>query len=324
MSNLERSPRETLCGGRAGVAVEPVRELQFGHSVALGGPRAMTVTRTLPNRTRRMVGAWCFVDHFGPTDLRDSAGMQVPPHPHTGLQTVSWLVEGEILHRDSVGHRQLITPGRLNLMTAGQGISHSEESPAQRPPTLHGVQLWTALPDRDRRTEPHFESHADLPVHTDSGLTLTVFMGEIAGQVSPAQIYSPLVGAEAALAPGTDVRLALQPGWEYAALGLTGAADVDGVRLAAGALLYLGLGRDEVSVRAEQPTRLLIIGGEPFAERIVMWWNFVGRDHDDIVAARTDWMAADPRFGTVHGYGGDPLAAPALPSVRFKPRGRER
>jgi quercetin 2,3-dioxygenase len=324
VSNLERSPQETPCGGRSGVALEPVRELQPGHSVALGGARAMTVTRTLPNRTRRMVGAWCFVDHFGPVDISGSAGLRVPPHPHTGLQTVSWLVEGDILHRDSVGHQQLITPGRLNLMTAGHGISHSEESPADHRPTLHGVQLWTALPDRDRRIEPHFEHHGDLPVLTDSGLTLTVLMGEVAGQVSPARIYSPLVGAEAALAPGADILLPLQPGWEHAVLALAGTAEVDGVALAPGTLLYLGLGRPDLAVRAERAARLLLIGGEPFAERIVMWWNFVGRDHDDIVAARADWMAADQRFGTVRGYAGDPLPAPGMPTVRLTPRGRER
>jgi quercetin 2,3-dioxygenase len=324
VSNLERSPQERPCGGRAAVAVEPVRELQFGHSVALGGSRAMTVTRTLPNRIRRMVGAWCFADYFGPADISGSTGMQVPPHPHTGLQTVSWLVDGDILHRDSIGHQQLITPGRLNLMTAGHGVSHSEESPAEHQPTLHGVQLWTALPDRDRWVEPHFEHHADLPVIIDRGLTLTVLMGELAGQLSPAQIYSPLVGAEATLAPGATILVPLRPGWEYAALALTGAPDVDGVGLAPGALLYLGLGRSDLSLHAEQAARLLLIGGEPFDERIVMWWNFVGRDHDDIVAARADWMAADARFGTVHGYAGDPLAAPPMPTVRLKPRGRER
>ena len=129
MSNLERSPQETACGGRAAVAVEPVRDVLDGSPVALGGPRGMTVTRTLPNRSRRMVGAWCFIDYYGPDDISDSPGMQVPPHPHTGLQTVSWLVEGEVLHRDSVGSVQLVRPGQLNLMTAGHGISHSEQSP---------------------------------------------------------------------------------------------------------------------------------------------------------------------------------------------------
>ena len=325
MSNLERSPQETACGGRVGVAVEPVRELMDGRPVALGGPRAMSVTRTLPNRARRMVGAWCFVDYYGPADISRSPGMQVAPHPHTGLQTVSWLVAGEVLHRDSVGSRQLVTPGQLNLMTAGHGISHSEESPADHSPILHGVQLWTALPDADRHVRPHFEHHPDLPLLTDTGVTVTVIMGELGDATSPADVYSPLVGAEAVLASGADVRLSLQPGWEYATLALAGSVDVDGVTLAPGPLLYLGSGRSDLSLRAADTTaRLLLIGGEPFDERIVMWWNFVGRDHDDIATAREQWMRADPRFGTVHGYPGNRLPAPTLPTVRLKPRGRHR
>jgi quercetin 2,3-dioxygenase len=324
MSNLERSPRETPCGGRAAATAEPVRELLSGHSVALGGPRAMTVTRTLPHRDRRMIGAWCFVDAYGPDDISGSSGMQVPPHPHTGLQTVSWLVAGEVLHRDSIGSHQLITPGRLNLMTAGHGIAHSEESPADRSATLHGVQLWTALPDRHRHVAPSFEHHDQLPVHRDGGLTLTVIMGEIAGLASAATVYSPLVGAEASLAAGTDSRIPLRQDWEYAALALAGTIDVDGTELGPGPLLHLGLGRSELALRAADPARLLLLGGEPFDERIVMWWNFVGRDHDDIVAARSEWMDAQPRFGPVRGYRGDPLAAPPMPRTRLRPRGRSR
>lgn len=328
MSNLETRPQETVCGGRAAVAVEPVRELLPGATVALGGPRAMSVTRTLPNRSRRMVGAWCFVDYYGPDDVSGSAGMQVAPHPHTGLQTVSWLVAGEVLHRDSLGSRQLVEPGRLSLMTAGHGISHSEESPARHSPILHGVQLWTALPDRDRDVPAHFEHHPDLPVLADRGATITVIMGELAGTVSPADTYSPLVGAEAVLEPGADIRLPLDPSWEHAVLALAGSAAVDGVTLGPGPLLYLGTGRSEIALRVDGgqdgPARLLLVGGEPFEERIVMWWNFVGRDHDDIAAAREEWMRADPRFGTVVGYPGDRLPAPALPTVRLKPRGRQR
>ena len=322
MSNLERSPREMACGGRATVAVDPVREVLVGRPVALGGPRGMTVTRTLPNRGRRMVGAWCFVDYYGPDDVSDSPGMQVAPHPHTGLQTVSWLVEGEVLHRDSVGSVQLVRPGQLNLMTAGHGISHSEQSPADRSPVLHGVQLWTALPDHDRDVRPHFEHHPDLPVLTDTGVTVKVIMGELSGTASPAAVYSPLVGAEAVLEPGAGTRLPLQPSWEYAALTLAGSVDVDGVALAPGPLLYLGSGRSDLRLGADHGARLLLIGGEPFEEHIVMWWNFVGRDHDDIATAREQWMRADRRFGTVHGYPGDRLPAPALPTVRLKPRGR--
>lgn len=322
MSNLVAG-RETECGAQP--APGPVRERYAGVEVALGGPRAMAVTRTLPNRARRMVGAWCFLDHYGPDDVADSPGMRVPPHPHTGLQTVSWLVEGEVLHRDSLGSLQLIRPGGLNLMTAGRGISHSEESaasPTDRSPALHGVQLWVALPGSDRGVEPRFEHHADLPVLDRDGAAATVFLGELGGVASPAIVHSPLVGAEVVLSPGADARLPLRPEWEHAVLVLSGEADVDGEPLGRGPLLYLGCGRTALPLRAGEPARVLLLGGEPFEERIVMWWNFVGRDHDEVVAARADWAAGASRFGTVRGYAGDPLPAPALPSVRLRSRGR--
>jgi redox-sensitive bicupin YhaK (pirin superfamily) len=323
MSNLEPAPQETLCGGRTDTVTAPVRELLPGAAVALGGPRAMNVTRTLPNRGRRMVGAWCFVDYYGPDDINSGPGMRVPPHPHTGLQTVSWLIAGEVLHRDSLGSHQLVRPGELNLMTAGHAISHSEETPPEHSPTLHGVQLWTALPDRYRHVDPHFEHHPDLPVLADTGIAVTVVMGELAGVTSPARTYSPLVGAEATLAAGTDTRLPLIPDFEYAVLAVSGAVEVDGVPLTPGPLLYLGTGRSDLALRADQPGRVLLIGGEPFDEEIVMWWNFVGRDHDEIVADREEWMNGH-RFGSVRGYDGDPLPAPPMPTTRLKPRGRRR
>jgi redox-sensitive bicupin YhaK (pirin superfamily) len=332
VSNLERDPVESECGGGVDVAAEPVRDLLTGHQVALGGPRGLEVTRTLPTRGRRMVGAWCFVDHYGPVELggaaggagNGSAGMRVPPHPHTGLQTVSWLVEGEVLHRDSLGSTQLVTPGQLNLMTAGRGISHSEETPAEHSPRLHGVQLWVALPGGAVSTAPAFAHHADLPVDTRDGVTTTVIMGELGGATSSATVFTPLVGAELRLTPGTATRLPLVPDYEHAVLAMSGAADVDGVPLAPGPLLYLGTGRRELAVAAEAGARLLLIGGVPFEERIVMWWNLVGRTHDDIVRAREEWQAGGPRFGTVTGYDGDPLPAPAMPATRLKPRGRVR
>jgi redox-sensitive bicupin YhaK (pirin superfamily) len=323
MSNVEPHPQETRCGGRAAVAVEPVRELQTGAAVALGGPRGMMVTRTLPNRNRRMIGAWCFVDFYGPADLTSAPGMRVAPHPHIGLQTVSWLIAGEVLHRDSLGSQQMIRPGQLNLMTAGHAISHSEETPAEHSPVLHGVQLWTALPDEYRHVPPRFAHHTDLPVLTEPGVTATVIMGELGDARSPAQIFSPLVGAEVAVEAGADTRLPLIPDWEYAALALSGTVEVDGLALSAGPLLYLGSGRSDLALRSEGSGRVLLIGGEPFDEQIIMWWNFIGRDHDEIVAAREDWMSGQ-RFGTVRGYAGDPLPAPPMPTTRLKPRGRQR
>lgn len=276
-----------------------------------------------------MVGAWCFVDRYGPQDITGQAGMRVPPHPHTGLQTVSWLLAGDILHRDSLGNQQLVEPGQLNLMTAGRGIAHAEESPHDHRPVLDGVQLWVALPAVDRAVAPHFEHHVDLPVLERPGVRVTVIMGELDGAVSPARTYTPLVGAEVSL--DGELTLPLRPDFEYAVLVLSGAVSVDRAALAAGPLLYLGTGRTGLPLSGVG--KLLVLGGEPFAEQIVMWWNFVGTDHEDIVAARADWaavtvradwVAGDARFGSVHGYDGEPLAAPVLPATRLKPRGRHR
>jgi quercetin 2,3-dioxygenase len=326
VSNLEQAPREAPVGGSIDTVGGPAQDLLTGHEVALGGPRAMTVTRTLPNRSRRMVGAWCFADAYGPTDLRLRPGMRVPPHPHTALQTVSWLLAGEVLHRDSLGHQQLIRPGQLNLMTAGRGISHSEETPPQHSPWLHGVQLWVALPESDRRTDPHFEHHGELPVLADGGVDVTVVMGGLGPVTSPARTYTPLVCGDAALGAGSATRLPLRPEFEYAVLTLSGTVrvdDVEPVELAPGPLLYLGSGRTELAIGAGAPARLLLLGGEPFDEQLVMWWNFVGRSHEDIVQARDDWQAG-VGFGAVQGFDGDRLPAPAMPGTTLRPRGRER
>ncbi|WP_407553893.1 pirin family protein [Streptomyces sp. Pv4-95] len=320
MSNLDLRPAPNLCGGNGRTG--PVRDVQPGKQVALG--ESTVVRRLLPNLGRRMVGAWCFVDHYGPDDIADEPGMQVPPHPHMGLQTVSWLHEGEVLHRDSLGSLQTVRPRELGLMTSGQAISHSEESPHGHPPLLHGAQLWVALPGEHRLTAPAFEHHADLPVITGGGgLSATVILGELDGATSPGTTHSPLVGADLTLAAGTDARLPVDPDFEYAALAISGETEIDGVRLAPGALLYLGCGRTELPLRSEDAGSLMLLGGVPFEEEIVMWWNFVGRTGEEIAQARADWMTGN-RFGEVHGYDGARLRAPELPPVPLKPRGRAR
>jgi len=302
-----------------------VIELLDGAAVALGGPRGLGVTRTLPNKHRRMVGAWCFLDAYGPHDLTAGPGMRVGPHPHTGLQTVSWLVSGEIQHRDSLGNVCEIRPGQLNLMTAGRGIAHSEQTPAEHGPLLAGVQLWVALPAATRDVPPAFDQHTDLPVVTLPGLSATVLVGTLAGATSPARCHTPLVGAEITVTGAG--RLPLEPGFEYAALTLDGAPAVAGVPLKPGPLLYLGEGRESVEFATAEPARVLLLGGEPFTERIVMWWNFVARDHDEIVAMRAQWadhLNAGGQFGTVVGYDGDPIPAPPMPITRLVARGRLR
>lgn len=322
MSNLDVRPAATVVGGREDVSARPVHELLTGKLVQLG--ESTQVRRLLPTLGRRMVGAWCFVDHYGPDDIGDSTGMHVPPHPHTGLQTVSWLHDGEILHRDSLGSVQTLRPYQLGLMTAGRAIAHAEVSPREHPRLLHGAQLWVALPDGHRNTAPNFEHHATLPVVDAPGLRATVILGEVDGAASPGTTFSPLVGADLALDAGADVRLPLEPDFEYAVLAMSGEADVDGVPVSAGSMLYLGCGRRELPLRAaDTSSGLMLLGGEPFEEQIIMWWNFVGRTGDEISAAREAWMTGD-RFGEVRGYDGDRLSAPQLPPTPLKPRGRVR
>ncbi|MEU1214580.1 pirin family protein [Streptomyces sp. NPDC005790] len=321
MSNLDRQAAPSVCGGRGFVVAEPVRELLAPRRVQLG--ESTEVRRLLPNLGRRMVGAWVFVDHYGPDDIADEPGMRVPPHPHMGLQTVSWLHDGEVLHRDSVGSLQQIRPRELGLMTSGRAISHSEESPKPHARLLHGAQLWVALPDAHRHVEPHFRHHTDLPAVTAPGLTATVILGELDGVASPGRAYTPIVGADLALAAGAEARLPLDPDFEYAVLSMSGEAEVDGVPVLPGSMLYLGCGRTELPLRAGSDAGLILLGGEPFDEEIVMWWNFVGRSHEEIEAARLDWTEGS-RFGEVKGYDGGRLPAPALPPVALKPRGRVR
>ncbi|MFE5586823.1 pirin family protein [Kitasatospora sp. NPDC056531] len=319
MSNLDLKPAQTSCGREASHG--PVKDLLTGRQVPLG--ESTVVRRLLPNLGRRMVGAWCFVDHYGPDDIADQPGMQVPPHPHMGLQTVSWLHQGEVLHRDSLGSLQTVRPYELGLMTSGRAISHSEESPHPHARYLHGAQLWVALPDAHRHAAPAFEHHPDLPVVTAPGLRATVILGTLDTATSPGTTYSPLVGADLALAEGADLKLPLVPEFEYTVLAMTGRIDVDGVPVEPGSMLYLGCGRPELPLLARSDASVLLLGGEPFEERIVMWWNFIGRSGDDIARARADWMAGT-RFGEVHGYAGNRLPAPELPAAPLKPRGRQR
>ncbi|MFC8233702.1 pirin family protein [Streptomyces sp. NBC_01724] len=321
MSNLDRQAALSVCGGRGFVVAEPVRELLAPRHVQLG--ESTEVRRLLPNLGRRMVGAWAFVDHYGPDDIADEPGMQVPPHPHMGLQTVSWLHEGEVLHRDSLGSLQTVRPRELGLMTSGRAISHSEESPKAHARFLHGAQLWVALPEAYRQVEPHFQHHTELPTVTAPGLTATVILGELDGATSPGTAYTPIVGADVTLAGGAEARLPLEPDFEYAVLSMSGEAEVDGVPLQPGSMLYLGCGRSELPLRATSDAGLMLLGGEPFEEEIVMWWNFIGRSHEEIEEARRGWMESS-RFGEVKGYDGDRLAAPELPPVALKPRGRVR
>lgn len=320
MSNTDASEEIELCPeGADGVLVLAPRD------VPLGGPRAMTVRRTLPHKDRSFVGAWCFVDHYGPDDVAATGGMDVPPHPHTGLQTVSWLFEGEIEHRDSGGVHAMVRPGEVNLMTGGRGIAHSEVSTPQTA-VLHGVQLWVVLPTADADAARRFQHHAAALAPVADGVQARVFLGELAGLSSPVETFTPLLGAEVHLDAGTTWRPAVDPAFEHAVLIDRGAVRFHGTDLLTAHLGVVDCGRDSLEIAAEEPTRLLLLGGTPYTEEVVMWWNFIAPDHDGIERAREEWQAASDRFGAVEGYQGEPqrLPAPSLPRARLRPRGRVR
>ncbi|MBU8810803.1 pirin family protein [Mycolicibacterium goodii] len=316
MSNTDVAPPEVTCGPSGFTGVLHARE------VPLGGPRAIAVRRTLPQRDRSLIGAWCFADHYGPQDLRSGPGMDVPPHPHTGLQTVSWLFAGEIEHRDSAGVHAMVRPGELNLMTAGAGICHSEVS-TDATSILHGVQLWVALPDAARDTDRDFAHYAPTPLVIDSS-TLRVFLGELGGSRSPVHTFTPLLGAQIDLPPGAELTLDVDASYEHGVLLDRGAVEVAGAPLAVADLAYQRPGCHELHLTntGTVPARMILLGGPPFGEELVMWWNFVGRSHDDIATYRELWQAHDARFGAVDGYSGalSRLPAPPLPNGRLKPR----
>lgn len=300
-----------------------------GREVPLGGIRALTVRRTLPHRDRSFIGAWCFADHYGPHRVAPdgSGGMAVPPHPHTGLQTVSWLFAGEIEHRDSAGVVGLVRPGEMNLMTAGRGIAHSEVSTAATS-VLHGVQLWVVLPEQHRNVGRDFQHHRPEVVELADGAgQVRVFLGSLPGLgSSPVTTFSPLVGAQLDLAPGVVLTLEVDPNFEHGILLDIGEVDVDGAELEPGDLGCLDAGRPTITLAAgSEGARVLLLGGEPYEEEIVMWWNFVGRDHTEVAAFREEWEASADRFGVVPGWSDQPtprIPAPPIPAVRLRPRTR--
>lgn len=319
MSNLETDPAEVVCA--TGTDTASRVEILTAREVPLGGPRAMTVRRTLPQRQRSLIGAWCFADHYGPDDVDATGGMDVAPHPHTGLQTASWLFTGEIEHRDSHGVHAMVRPGELNLMTSGLGICHSEVStPATT--ILHGVQLWIALPESARNAPRDFRHYAP-PLIDFPGGSGRIFLGSLLGETSPVPTHTPLLGAELTLEPRARVELAVDPTFEHGFLVDTGTLTLDGTDIERGHLGYLGTGLERIElIGGPRPTRVMVLGGTPFGEEIVMWWNFVARTHEQIVEASDQWQGRSERFGRVAGYLGEPqrLPAPPLPNARIKPR----
>jgi len=283
----------------------PNRELTLG---------SLAIARALPVKDRRLVGPWCFLDRFGPLTFIGGKPMDVAPHPHIGLQTVTWLLEGEVVHDDSLGSESVLRPGGVNVMTSGDGIAHAEQTPPENTGLLNGVQLWVALPDDRRHRPAAFDHIHEVPVVDSRGGRVSVFAGTLLGQTSPAIHFSDLLGADVQVRAGETLELPLQPRFEHALLLLTGDAMLDGQSLDQRVLYYVGSARSDAHISSRDGCRILLVGGPPFPEQILMWWNFVARTRDEIAQARADWEDRR-RFGEVAAYNGPRLSAPSL--VRF-------
>jgi redox-sensitive bicupin YhaK (pirin superfamily) len=272
------------------------------------------VRRTLPAKSRTMVGPFIFVDQFGPARLPAGQGMDVRPHPHINLATVTYLFEGAIEHRDSLGTHQVIEPGAINLMTAGSGIVHSERSPSSERaggPTLYGMQTWLALPDGKEELNPAFE-HVDgsaLPLVEGDGVSARVLMGSLWGKTAAITQHSQTIYADIMLEAGASVPVDADAD-ERAVLVTEGVASLDGHKLDLFTLYVLAPGQ-AMSLKGETPSRIMLLGGEAFATKRHVWWNFVSSSRDRINQAKEDWKAR--RFPIVPGDEEEFIPIPEIP-----------
>jgi redox-sensitive bicupin YhaK (pirin superfamily) len=270
------------------------------------------VRRAVPSAECRMVGPFVFVDQFGPAHLALGQGMDVRPHPHINLATVTWLFEGAIDHRDSLGTYSTIHPGTVNLMTAGSGIVHSERSPAverQGGPKLYGMQTWLALPDGREEIDPAFEAIGDLPVIDGGGATARIIMGSLWGRRAQTTTYAETIYAEIELQAGGSIPIdALAD--ERAVMLVGGEASLDGERLELFDLNVLRPG-EPMTLRSEHGARAMLLGGEAFTSPRFVWWNFVSSDRERINQAKTDWR--EGRFAKVPGDENEFIPLPEVP-----------
>ncbi|HSG35497.1 MAG TPA: pirin family protein [Sphingomonadaceae bacterium] len=273
------------------------------------------VRRTLPARERTMVGPFIFVDQFGPAQLDIGSAMDVRPHPHINLATVTWLFEGAIDHRDSLGSFATIRPGQVNLMTAGSGIVHSERSPQSERdagPKLYGMQTWLALPDGREEIDPAFEAVRDLPLIEDQCAKAIVIMGELWGVKAPTTTYAETIYAEIVLAPSGALPIE-DDADERAVMLVGGEASLDGMALPLYSLVVLKPGTEMV-LSSERGGRVMLLGGEAFTTRRHAWWNFVSSSKDRIEQAKADWK--EGRFPLVPGDEEEFIPLPERPLTR--------
>lgn len=281
------------------------------------------VARLLPQPQRKTVGAWCFLDHAGPAEFpEDELGMQVGLHPHTNLQTFTWMLEGEVWHQDSLGNRQLIKPKQVNLMTAGTGnygISHTEQTP-EGVHDLHAVQLWIALP-MNQAIKPNFEHYPELPQWSENGIDYVLTTGSYHGRTAPTTQFSPLVGVDMQFQQAQKFDIEIRPHFEYGILVLKGEVKVNGVSYHADELAVLfdcdaeKNAAENLELFAEADTHIMLLGGEPLPHPTVIWWNFVADSTEALRQAVEDWNNGHARFGDIN-LDGTPLKrlqAPAVP-----------
>lgn len=287
----------------------PIRAAEIG--------KGTIIKRALPSRQKRLIGAWCFLDHAGPVVFPQGDGLDVGPHPHIGLQTFTWMIEGTMMHNDSLGSKQLIRPKQVNLMTAGRGISHTEVAPDTET-HMHAAQLWIALPDDKLNMEPRFDYYPELPVVEKDGIEYTVLVGEFLNTTSPVEVHTPLLGVDLTAKDNVTTRIQLNHAFEYGFMALEGTAVINGHELDENNLVVLEPGLREVEISVHQESRILLLGGEPFESPILLWWNFVGRTQEELKQAREQWINGDARFGSIPEYEGPRLEAPAFPD-RMRP-----
>ena len=277
-------------------------DVREGRAAEVGG---MGIMRVLPTKGRRLIGPWCFVDLMSPEDVANPDPMEVGPHPHIGLATVTWLFEGEAVHTDSLGSEQVIRPGELNLMTAGHGIAHaglevrtgSQHAAADY---VKGAQMWLAQPEETRHGGSSFHHHKDLPIAEMVGGEAQVLAGSFAGATSPVASDWPVVGAELRLQSGA-VEAGLDPEFEYGVVPIDRRIRIDDVIVEPGSIAIIPTGFEQLRVESEAVAgRVMVIGGKPFPDRVQMWWNFVARTREEITTAWRDWQSHnDDRFAPV-------------------------
>ena len=269
------------------------------------------IQRALPQRGLRRVGAWAFLDHIGPVQLSPTLGMHVHSHPHIGLSTFTWMISGEIQHHDSLGHNLAIKPGQVNLMTAGNGIAHTEVSIGESG-CMHAAQLWIALPEHAKDIPASFQNYPELPQIASPHLTETVLIGQWQDCISPVTAHTPIVGVDLHAQADYQQTFELNPEFEYGFLPMIGDLNVNGECVKTGEFAYLPTGETSLSLQASAGSRALLIGGEPLDEELILWWNLIARTQAEIEQARADWEAQSPRYGELAQLGDGWLHAPEL------------